>query len=88
MALYFDPVRGQWFPTSSVPVPGTVRLTVTINQNVNNPGDDGGTRNAERTQAVETLARVAQAMVSSQALTGAVRDRNGLSSSGIARSRS
>jgi hypothetical protein len=74
MGLYFDPVRGQWFPTSSVPVPGTVRATVTVNQHGK---DDGETRNAERTQAAETLFRIASAMVSTQALTGTVTDRNG-----------
>jgi hypothetical protein len=75
MGLYFDPIRGQWFPTSSVPVPGTVRLTVTI---TSSGSDDGETRRAERTQAVEQLYRVATAMVSTQALTGTVKDRNGM----------
>jgi hypothetical protein len=73
--LYFDPVKGEWFPTSSTPVPGTVRLTVAISQNGK---DDGETRRAERTQAVEALYRVAYAMVSTQALTGSVTDRNGV----------
>jgi hypothetical protein len=72
--LVFDPIRGQWFPASSVPVPGTTRLTVTIDPN---GGDDGGTRAAERAQAVEALWRVANALVSTQAPTGTVNDRNG-----------
>jgi len=72
--LIFDPVTGQWYPASSVPVPGTIRLTVVVNPN---GGDDGGTQRSERGQAVEALWRVAQAMVSSQALSGSVKDRNG-----------
>jgi hypothetical protein len=75
--LYFDAVKGEWFPTSSVPVPGTVRLTVSISPN---GGDDGGTRRSELSQAVEALYRVAQKMVSTQATTGIVTDRNGFAS--------
>ena len=73
--LVFDPVTGQWYPTSSVPVPGTVRLVVTINPNGANDGD---TQRAERAQAVEQLWRLAQALVSTQALNGSVKDRNGV----------
>jgi hypothetical protein len=73
--LYFDPVSGQWYPISSTPVPGTVRATVTINPN---GSDDGGTQRAERSQAVEQLYRIITAMVSTQALTGSVTDRNGV----------
>jgi hypothetical protein len=73
--LVQDPISGNWFPTSSVPVPGTMRLTVTISPNGK---DDGETRRAELSQAVEALYRVAQKMVSTQALTGSVLDRNGV----------
>ena len=75
--LVYDPIRGQWFPTSSVPVPGTARLTVTIDPEGAN---DGGTRESERGQAVEMLWRVANALVSTQALSGSALDRNGRAS--------
>ena len=73
--LVYDPIRGQWFPASSTPTPGTIRLTVSISPN---GGDDGGTQRSERGQAVEMLWRVANAIVSSQALSGSVKDRNGV----------
>ena len=70
-----DPITGNWFPISSVPVPGTMRLLVEIFPEGHN---DGGTRRAELAQAVEVLWRVAAAMVSTQAVSGMVTDRNGL----------
>jgi hypothetical protein len=75
MALYFDPVSGQWYPTSPVPNPGTVRLTVMV---AADGLRDGETQRAERSQAVEQLFRVITALVSTQALSGTVKDRNGV----------
>jgi hypothetical protein len=51
------------------------RLSVTIDQGA--PGKDGETKRAELAQAVEALARVAQALVTTQATAGTVTDRNG-----------
>jgi hypothetical protein len=72
--LYFDANTGQWYPTSSVPVPGTVRLQVTVSSDGLR---DGETSRSQRQKAVEALYRVANVMVSTQALTGTVTDRNG-----------
>jgi hypothetical protein len=51
------------------------RLTVTIDQGA--AGKDGETRRAELAQAVEAVERVCQALLTTQATTGSVSDRNG-----------
>ena len=53
-----------------------VRATVQIDQA---GGNDGPTQRSELGQAVEALWRVAEEMVSTQAITGDASDRNGLS---------
>jgi len=73
--LVQDPITGNWFPISSVPVPGTERLTVTIQIDVAHPLPS---RESEKVAAVEQVYRIAAAMVSTQSLTGTVSDRNGL----------
>jgi hypothetical protein len=52
------------------------RLSVTIDQNTTG-GKDGETRRAELVQAAEALERVIQQMVTSNATSGTVTDRNG-----------
>jgi hypothetical protein len=51
------------------------RLSITIDQGA--AGKDGETRRAEVVQAAEALARVAQQLVTSNATSGTVTDRNG-----------
>jgi hypothetical protein len=51
------------------------RLTVTIDQDGTR---DGGTRRAEVIQAGEMLSRVAAQLISTEATTGSVLDRNGV----------
>jgi hypothetical protein len=51
------------------------RLSVTIDQGA--VGKDGETKRAELAQAVEALERVAQALMTTQATSGTVTDRNG-----------
>jgi hypothetical protein len=51
------------------------RLTVTIDQGA--VGKDGETRRAELAQAVEAVERVCQALLTTQAISGSVSDRNG-----------
>jgi hypothetical protein len=50
------------------------RLTITIDQNGKL---DGETKRAELAQAAEATERVLQALVTTQALSGTVTDRNG-----------
>jgi hypothetical protein len=51
------------------------RLTVTIDQGA--AGKDGETKRAEISQAVEAVERVCQALMTTQATSGTVTDRNG-----------
>lgn len=53
------------------------RLTVTI---LTDGTRDGGTRRAECQQAAEMLQRVGEQLTNTQALTGAIVDRNGVAS--------
>src|SRR5215469_3288636 len=73
--LVQDPITGIWNPISSVASPGTVRLTATV---LADGSRDGGTRESERSRAVEALLKIAAALVNTQAQTGTVLDRNGV----------
>jgi hypothetical protein len=52
------------------------RLTITIDQNTTG-GKDGETKRAELVQAIEAVERCAQAVLTTQATSGSVSDRNG-----------
>jgi hypothetical protein len=52
------------------------RLSITIDQNTTG-GKDGETRRAELVQAVEAVERCVQQIVTSNATSGTVTDRNG-----------
>jgi hypothetical protein len=53
----------------------TTRLTISVDQS---PGKDGETRRAELVQAAEAVERCVQQMVTSNATSGTVTDRNGI----------